>query len=51
MQVRSESCDEEVCKFATANVLKCRYGANNVMKKYASMQLSIYLNAGTEHIR
>ncbi len=43
--------DEEVCKYATTYVLKCRYGAYHVMKKYASMQLCVYTYAGTEHIR
>ncbi len=43
MQVPSVSCDEEVCKYATTYLLKCRYGAYHVMKKYASMQLCMYL--------
>jgi hypothetical protein len=51
MQVWSVSGHEEVCKYATTYVLKRRYGAYHVMKKYASMQLRMYLNAGTEHIR
>ncbi len=51
MQVRSIPGDEEVCKYATAYVLKCRYGAYQVMKKYAGMQLRIYLSVGTERIR
>ncbi len=51
MQVRSVSCNEEICKYATTYALKCRYGAYQVMKKYASMQLRMCLNAGMEHTR
>jgi hypothetical protein len=41
---------EEVCRYATKYVLKYRYGAYQVMKQYAGMQLGMYLNAGTKHI-
>jgi hypothetical protein len=51
MQVRSVSGHEEVCRYATTYILKCRYGAYPVMKKYAGMQLRIYLNVGMERIR
>jgi hypothetical protein len=50
MQVRSVLGHEEVCRYATTYVLKCRYGVYSVMKKYASMQLLMYLNAGMERI-